>query len=75
MQLAPQACSRRTVRDSSPEQAAFELRLEGQLGCDNTKGRMEVSVPRGEQHPEGSSTRHVRKGARVLRALGSCCWV
>lgn len=56
MQLAPQACSRRTGRDSPPEQAALELRLERQLGCDKTKGRMEASIPRGEQHPEESGT-------------------
>lgn len=48
-QLALQACSRRAVRDGSTKEAVFELRLEGPLGCNTTKGRVEAKVPRGEQ--------------------------
>lgn len=47
--MALQACSRQLVRDGPTEEVVSELRLEEQLGGNKTKGRMEVSVPRGEQ--------------------------
>lgn len=51
-QLALQACSSRVVRDGSTKEAVFELRLEGPLRCTKIKGKVVVSVPRGEQQEQ-----------------------
>lgn len=53
------------VRDGSAKEAVFDLRLEGPPRRTRTKGRVAVSVPRGEQQER----RH--RGRRGFTCTGS----
>lgn len=54
------------------QEAVFEHRLEGQLGCNKTRVGREASAPRGEQRDQSHRGRRERSPAPGVLGMGIC---